>query len=86
MTAYDPIARAEGHEALESVGFADTLEDAVRGAEVIALVTRWAEFKRLPQVLVAQKSAPLVVDGRRLLNPADFAHYEGIGRSAPRAS
>ena len=84
VTAHDPIARADGHEALQGVSLADTLEDAVRGAEVVALVTRWGEFKRLSQVLAAQKAAPLVVDGRRLLNPDDFVHYEGIGRSVPR--
>jgi UDPglucose 6-dehydrogenase/GDP-mannose 6-dehydrogenase len=84
VTAYDPIARADSHEALAGVGLAESLEDAVRGAEVVVLVTRWAEFKRLADVLAAQKTAPLVIDGRRLLNPAAFAHYEGIGRSAPR--
>jgi UDPglucose 6-dehydrogenase/GDP-mannose 6-dehydrogenase len=84
VTAYDPIARVDGHEALQGVGVADTLEDAVRGAEVVALVTRWGEFRRLPEVLSVQKAAPIIVDGRRLLNPNDFAHCEGIGRSGPR--
>jgi UDPglucose 6-dehydrogenase/GDP-mannose 6-dehydrogenase len=82
VTAYDPIARPENHEGLVGIDLADTLEDAVRGAEIVVLVTRWAEFKGLAQILRAQKSAPLVIDGRRLLSPGDFAQYEGIGRSA----
>ena len=81
ITAYDPIARPDNHEGLAGVDLAETLEDAVRGAEIVVLVTRWAEFKGLSKILAAQKSAPLVVDGRRLLNPVDFARYEGIGRS-----
>ena len=44
------------------------------------LVTRWGEFSRLAQLLDAAGNRPLVVDGRRVLDPAAFEHYEGIGR------
>lgn len=86
LTAFDPVVgRATGAEhlpALRGVELADSLAAAVAGAEVVVLVTRWAEFSALGGVLRDQRRSPLVVDGRRLLDPADFARYEGIGRAA----
>lgn len=80
LTAYDPVARPLGHPALAEVTLADSLEQAVAQAEVIVLVTRWNEFRELPALLRRQQRQPLVVDGRRLLDPAELARYEGIGR------
>lgn len=78
ITAYDPAARPQNHPALASVRIADSLQDAVMGAQVILLVTRWPQFRELPRVLEGR--SPLVVDGRRLLDPGSFERYEGIGR------
>jgi UDPglucose 6-dehydrogenase/GDP-mannose 6-dehydrogenase len=80
LTAYDPVARPETHPDLRGVRLAASLEDAVGGAEVVVLVTRWAEFAELPALLARLGRSPLVVDGRRMLPPAAFARYEGIGR------
>jgi len=80
LTAYDPIARPETHPDLRDVRLAASLEDAVAGAEVVVLVTRWAEFQELPALLERLGRTPLVVDGRRVLPPGRFARYEGIGR------
>lgn len=82
VTAFDPVARPKGEESLTGVRLADSLRDAVAEAEVIVLVTRWDEFKRLDEVLRDLERAPLVVDGRRILDPKRFAAYEGIGRGA----
>ena len=59
---------------------AASLEDAVADADVVVLVTRWAEFQELPALLARLGRSPLVVDGRRMLPPGAFARYEGIGR------
>jgi UDPglucose 6-dehydrogenase len=58
-----------------------SLEEAVAGARGIILVTRWHEFRRLPALLdnVDAAEAPVVVDGRRMLDKAHFPIYEGIG-------
>jgi UDPglucose 6-dehydrogenase/GDP-mannose 6-dehydrogenase len=56
-----------------------TLEEAVDGARAILLVTRWPEFRRLPELLASRKDPPVVVDGRRLLDKSRIARYEGIG-------
>jgi len=80
ITAYDPIARPDRHPLLSGIPFAESLEAATAEAEVVVLVTRWPQFRELASVLRRQGRAPLVVDGRRLLDPADFERYEGIGR------
>ncbi|HVH08019.1 MAG TPA: UDP-glucose/GDP-mannose dehydrogenase family protein [Myxococcota bacterium] len=79
LTAFDPIARPETHPDLRGVRLAASLEDAVASADVVVLVTRWAEFGALPDVLAKLGRSPLVVDGRRMLPKDAFARYEGIG-------
>ena len=81
LTAYDPIARPAQHPDLAGVTLANSLREAVADAGVILLVTRWAEFSGLAALLDEIGSEPLVVDGRRVLNPNHFARYEGVGRS-----
>jgi UDPglucose 6-dehydrogenase/GDP-mannose 6-dehydrogenase len=84
LTAYDPVARPAGHEAMQGVALAASLGEAVADADVVILVTRWNEFNALAQVLRSAGRSPLVVDGRRVLEPAAFAAYEGIGREGMR--
>ena len=80
IKVYDPIVRPGAHPDLADADFAGSLADAVREAEIVFLVTRWEEFKQLAKVLREVGQEPLVVDGRRLLNPEDFKRFEGIGR------
>ncbi|MEJ1964023.1 MAG: UDP binding domain-containing protein [Gammaproteobacteria bacterium] len=80
VTAYDPIARPADHEGLKGVKLATSLSAALEGAAAVLLVTRWSEFQALPQHLNGLANPPLVVDGRRTLNPRDYSRYEGIGR------
>lgn len=80
LTAYDPVARPVEHEAMRGVTLAGSLAEAVEGAEIVVLVTRWKQFEGLAALLPAGDRAPLVIDGRRVLVPDAFAAYEGIGR------
>ena len=75
VTAYDPAASY----ADDSVTIAPSLEHAVDGAEAIILVTRWHQFDKLASLLPSGAGAPVVVDGRRMFDKADFERYEGIG-------
>ncbi len=81
LTAYDPIARPSDHAELQGVQLAESLHAAVAGADIVILVTRWAEFQNLPQALGVRIEEVLVVDGRRVLRPSDYPRYEGIGRA-----
>ncbi len=81
VTAYDPIAMAAARVVLpEGVSFATSLEAALEGVDAALLVTRWGEFARLPALLAAMPQPPLLIDGRRMLEPAAVARYDGIGR------
>ena len=80
VSAYDPVARLAGHPAMAGVRLVDSMREALEGAVVVVLITRWDEFQQLPAVLRQLGIAPLVVDGRRVLEPSAFRAYEGIGR------
>jgi UDPglucose 6-dehydrogenase len=80
LRAYDPVAHPNAHEDLVGVSLVGSLREAVADAEIVVLVTRWAEFSQLAGLLNALGRQPLVIDGRRVLDPNSFARYEGIGR------
>jgi UDPglucose 6-dehydrogenase len=44
------------------------------------LLTRWDGFRRVPELLRPNGKIPVLIDGRRLLDPASTLRYEGIGR------
>ena len=80
VTVFDPVAKPVGHAGLRGVTLAESLEDALRTALVVIHVTKWPEFEKLGTLLHKMGLDPLVLDGRRNLMPADFEHYEGVGR------
>lgn len=79
--AYDPGAGDAAARILgnESIDYLSDLEAAIGGADAVVVVTPWPEFDRLPAVIAAMASQPLVVDGRRAFNKHDFSRYTGIG-------
>lgn len=86
VKAFDPAARDTAGEHLgDSIEFCNSSYEAVDGADVLAVVTEWNEFrmpdfKRIKSLLVN----PAVFDGRNLFDPIRMAdmgfHYECIGR------
>lgn len=82
VTVYDPAAAAEAAKLFgTSVSVALTLEAAIADAEAILIVTKWNEFLRLPDLLARRGGNPVVIDGRRMLQPSTVRRYEGIGRA-----
>ena len=80
VTAYDPAAAADAHKIFGGdLVLEASLEEAVEGVDAVVLVTRWSEFERLPELLAKTGQNPIVVDGRRMLDKASVARYEGIG-------
>lgn len=80
VSAYDPAANHEARKIFgDALPLADNLESAVEGADAIVLVTRWAEFLRVPEILSKTGAKPVVVDGRRLLARDSVERYEGVG-------
>jgi UDPglucose 6-dehydrogenase len=85
VVAWDPVAHADGLHGVEQV---ETVDDAVRGADALVLVTEWPQLRDVdwPAVAAAMRR-PIFVDGRNMLDPdamraAGFT-YDAIGRAAP---
>lgn len=83
VRAYDPQAKHEAEKVfgqVDGLALCDTLAQALDGVQAAILVTRWDEFRQLPDILRTMTPQPLLIDGRRLINWRDVARYEGIGR------
>jgi len=83
VKAYDPVAKGTARAALAGVDvcFSDDLNAALQDVDAVVLTTRWEEFRRVPALLASRPDAPLLVDGRRMLEPGSYRRYAGIGRS-----
>jgi UDPglucose 6-dehydrogenase len=71
ITAYDPEAMKVAREIFGTrILFADKSYDALSGADGLALVTEWAEFRE-PDWNKIKKlmRTPVIFDGRNLYNP-----------------
>jgi UDPglucose 6-dehydrogenase/GDP-mannose 6-dehydrogenase len=55
------------------------MAEAIADVDVVILMTRWAEFKALPDMLNSLSKPPLLIDGRRMLSKKAVPRYEGIG-------
>lgn len=87
VTAYDPKAMEKFKELPVSakVKLAESPLEAARGAEALIIATEWPEFTCLDLAeLRDAMRAPLIFDGRNLLDPSAAAaygfQYRGIGR------
>ena len=81
ITGYDPVATEEARKLFSSqeLELSGSLSDALVKADAVVLVTRWDEFRNVPDLLKGRTPQPLFVDGRRLLDKSSIARYEGIG-------
>ena len=82
--AYDPAAAGHASRALPALVTVAHAADALADAEAAVIATEWPEFKALDWAAVRDRMAvPLVIDGRRLLDPATMRElgyrYERVG-------
>jgi UDPglucose 6-dehydrogenase len=86
VRAYDPVAMANARRVLPAtVVYCDSPYEAAAGADALALVTEWNEFKFLNLERVrALMRRPVVFDGRNLWEPERMRRlgfeYYSIGR------
>ena len=93
IKTYDPKAtenaKKELHQLVNdyvrSINFYGDPYEAVKGADVLALVTEWPDFLKLDMMKVKKLMRnPYFLDGRNQFDPEKIAkkgfHYEGIGR------
>ncbi|MGF1597191.1 MAG: UDP-glucose dehydrogenase family protein [Acidimicrobiales bacterium] len=78
VVLHDPIALDPARAELgDGLSYEADLGIALAGADAVVLVTSWPEYGSLAKHL--GDTSPLVVDGRRFLEPGDFANYVGVG-------
>lgn len=84
VKGYDPVATDEARKIFfsQELELSGSLSDALTKADAVVLVTRWDEFRKVPDLLRSLNPQPLFVDGRRFLDKSTIARYEGIGFEA----
>jgi len=90
VQAYDPAAGHEARKLFEKNGnvkIVDSAIDALEGADALAIVTEWQEFRSPDFAAIREKlKTPAVFDGRNLYDPAAVRaqglEYFPIGRKS----
>lgn len=87
VRVYDPMATANARRAEPLLHYTESVESACRAADVVLVLTEWAEFAGLDPVSLAEVvAAPVIVDGRLLLDADKWRaagwSFHGLGRRA----
>ncbi|QAY18839.1 nucleotide sugar dehydrogenase [Halorubrum ezzemoulense] len=77
VVAYDPVATENMRAHFPDVEYADSAAAALDGASACVVCTDWDEFAALDAEFDAM-DAPIVVDGRRIIERRDGLTYEGL--------
>lgn len=86
VVATDPVAIANVRKQLgDRISYQNSNYDCAQGADVLAVITEWREYRRPNfERLRGLMRTPVVVDGRNIWEPAELAAagftYYGIGR------
>lgn len=87
VRVYDPVAMEEARRRIgdEGVHYAGSMYEAAKGADAIALVTEWKQFRMpdWPQLLTLMRDN-ILVDGRNIFDKEEVLNaglrYYGIGK------
>jgi UDPglucose 6-dehydrogenase len=85
VAVYDPEAMDNARRSYPHLHYADSVEAACRGAELVLHLTEWEQFRRIdPQALAGIVATPRIVDGRNALDPVRWRAagwtYRALGR------
>jgi UDPglucose 6-dehydrogenase len=85
VQAFDPEGMTEAKHMLKDVVFCDSAYETLQGADALALLTEWNEFRALDMERVkAALKSPIVIDLRNIWSPEEMAaagfSYSSIGR------
>lgn len=85
VTVFDPKAMENSRRLFPTLTYADSVVEACAGADVVLLLTEWAEFRELsPADLDSVVREKYIVDGRNCLTPSQWRDagwkYRGLGR------
>jgi UDPglucose 6-dehydrogenase len=85
VRAFDPEGMAEAKGLLDGLVWCKSAYDAMEGADALAIITEWNEFRALdPARIKSLLKSPIVVDYRNIYNPAEMNaagfRYACVGR------
>jgi UDPglucose 6-dehydrogenase len=85
VVATDPQAIENSRSRHPQLSYSTEIEETLRGAAAVVLVTEWPEFKTIDPVWAATLvETPTIIDGRNTLNAAEWRAagwtYYGLGR------
>jgi UDPglucose 6-dehydrogenase len=85
VKAFDPVAMEESRHYIKGIEYATDEYDAIKGADVLVIVTEWNQFRALDMEKVkALLNAPKIADLRNIYEPSDMRElgfdYIGVGR------
>ncbi len=89
VAVYDPAAGETGRRTFPTLGFVDSLEEAVAGADVLLVLTEWPEFLAAdPETVGRMVHTRTIIDARNCLDAEAWRaagwNVQGLGRaSAP---
>jgi UDPglucose 6-dehydrogenase len=84
VTVYDPKALDNSRRLFPTLNYATSVTEACAGADVVLVLTEWAEFTALrPAELADVVRTRSIIDGRNCLDRATWRaagwHYRGLG-------
>jgi len=84
VVAYDPVAISNAKEVFgNSIRYASSAIECIKGADCCILATEWDEFKKLsPEDFIRHMKSPRLVDGRRIYDSKLFSQkleFKAIG-------
>jgi len=87
VVAYDPMAIGSFKKVMPRIEYATSAAECIRSADGCIVQADWAEFKHLGSSAFRRMKNPVVVDGRRFLDPDTVrkagAKYLGVGYGTP---
>lgn len=76
VRAYDPKALESTRKELkDEIGYASSIADCLKGAELCLICTEWPEFKIVD---FSPMKSKIVLDGKHILEKKDGINYEGL--------
>tara|TARA_B110000858_G_scaffold188939_1_gene235089 strand:- start:290 stop:1588 length:1299 start_codon:yes stop_codon:yes gene_type:complete len=77
ISAFDPIAMKEAKSLLNNIVFSENIEDCLKDADALVILTEWNEFRGLTATKLKQlMNGNILIDLRNALNPENFNESE----------
>ena len=89
VRAFDPVGIEEAKKLLDGIEWCENAYDAMTGADVVAIITEWNEFRAIDLARLKKlMNSPVMVDFRNIYDPEDMAaagiDYTCVGRPSVR--